>query len=192
MIKKLNITIFLIFLTFLCQLYAQSDRILLKGNCNIEGATTLSNFLSEKSKIEVRFQQHTGVDIQSSNYPIIFLCGETYLKLSEVEIENLRIGILNGNLLLIDNYKSDYTLSIFLQKLLPEYPEKNISNSNIISNNPYRINFMELKFESKQVFISERLSILALKEFSILENIITDDNKLKFGSSVIFNYLIGN
>ena len=100
--------------------------------------------------------------------------------------------ILNGSLLLIDNYRSDYTLSIFLKKLLAEYPEKNNSISEVLKNNPYRINFEQLQFNTKQVFISEKLRVLALKDESIFESVLNDDSNLRLGSGIIFNYLIGN
>ena len=100
--------------------------------------------------------------------------------------------ILNGSLLLNDNYKSDYTLSIFLKKLLNEYPEKNNSISEVLNINPYRVNFDQLQFNTKQVYISEKLRVLALKEESIFESELNEDNNLRLGSSIIFNYLIGN
>ena len=100
--------------------------------------------------------------------------------------------ILNGSFLLIDNYKSDYTLSIFLKKLLAEYPEKNNSISEVLNNNPYRVNLDQLQFNSKQVYISEKLRVLALKEESIFESELNEDNNVRLGSSIIFNYLIGN
>ena len=99
---------------------------------------------------------------------------------------------INGSFLLIDNYRSDYTLSIFLKKLLVEYPEKNISISEVLNNNPYRINFEQLQLNSKQVYISEKLRVLALKDESIFESALNDGNNLRLGSSIIFNYLIGN
>ena len=100
--------------------------------------------------------------------------------------------ILNGSFLLIDNYKSDYTLSIFLKKLLAEYPEKNNSISEVLNNNPYRVNLDQLQFNTKQVYISEKLRVLALKEESIFESELNEDNNVRLGSSIIFNYLIGN
>ena len=100
--------------------------------------------------------------------------------------------ILNGSFLLIDNYKSDYTLSIFLKKLLAEYPEKNNSITEVLNNNPYRVNLDQLQFNTKQVYISEKLRVLALKEESIFESELNEDNNLRLGSSIIFNYLIGN
>ena len=100
--------------------------------------------------------------------------------------------ILNGSFLLIDNYKSDYTLSIFLKKLLAEYPEKNNSISEVLNNNPFRVNLDQLQFNTKQVYINEKLRVLALKEESIFESELNEDNNLRLGSSIIFNYLIGN
>ena len=79
-----------------------------------------------------------------------------------------------------------------LKKLLAEYPEKNNSISEVLKNNPYRINFEQLQFNTKQVFISEKLRVLALKDESIFESVLNDDNNLRLGSGIIFNYLIGN
>ena len=100
--------------------------------------------------------------------------------------------IINGSLLLIDNYNSNYTLSIFQRQLLPEYPEKNNSISEVFKNNPYAVDFEQFQFDTKQVYISEKLRVLALKEESIFESELNNDNNLRLGSTIIFNYLIGN
>ena len=192
MIKKLNITALLIILMLFNQLFALSDKILLYGSCNIDEANKLSEYLKTTSNIDLAFEINDEANLVFSKYPIVFLCGNSYLKLSETHIQELNKMILNGSLLLIDNYKSDYTLSIFLKKLLPEYPEKNYSISEVLKNNPYRVNFEQLKFESKQVYISEKLRVLGLKEESIFESKLNGDNNLRLGSSIIFNYLIGN
>ena len=42
MIKKLNLTVLLIILILINQLFAQSDKILLYGSCNIDEANKLS------------------------------------------------------------------------------------------------------------------------------------------------------
>ena len=70
--------------------------------------------------------------------------------------------------------------------------KRNISISEVLNNNPYRIDFEQLQFNSKQVYISEKLRVLALKDESIFESVPNDDNNLRLGSSIIFNYLIGN
>ena len=174
------------------QLFAQSDKILLYGSCSIDEANKLSEYLKNTSNIDLAFEINDEANLVFSKYPIIFLCGNSYLKLSENHIRELSQMILNGSLLLIDNYKSDYTLSIFLKKLLPEYPEKNNSISEVLINNPYRVNFEQFQLNTKQVYISERLRVLALKEESIFESELNNDNNLRLGSSIIFNYLIGN
>ena len=192
MIKKLNITALLIILMLFNQLFAQSDKILLYGSCSIDEANKLSEYLKNNSNIDLAFEINDDGNLLFSKYSIIFLCGNSYLKLSETHIQELNRMILNGSLLLIDNYKSDYTLSIFLKKLLAEYPEKNNSISEVLNNNPYRVNLDQLQFNTKQVYISEKLRVLALKEESIFESELNEDNNLRLGSSIIFNYLIGN
>ena len=192
MIKKLNITALLIMLMLVNQLFAQSDKILLYGNCNIDEANKLSEYLKTTSNIDLAFEINDEANLVFSKYSIIFLCGNSYLKLSENHIKELNRMILNGSFLLIDNYKSDYTLSIFLKKLLAEYPERNNSISEVLKNNPYKVNFEKLQFNTKQVYISKKLRILALKDESFFESELNNDNNLRLGSSIIFNYLIGN
>lgn len=192
MIKKLNITALLIILMLFNQLFAQSDKILLYGSCSIDEANKLSEYLKNNSNIDLAFEINDDGNLLFSKYSIIFLCGNSYLKLSETHIQELNRMILNGSFLLIDNYKSDYTLSIFLKKLLAEYPEKNNSILEVFKKNPYRIDFEQLQFDAKQVYIGEKLRVLALKEESIFENELNNDNNLRLGSSIIFNYLIGN
>ena len=192
MIKKLNITVLLIIIMLVNQLFAQSDKILLYGNCNINEANKLSEYLKTTSNIDLAFEINDEANLVFSKYSIIFICGNSYLKLSETYIKELNRMILNGSLLLIDNYKSDYTLSIFLKKLLAEYPERNNSVSEVLKNNPYRVNFEQLQFNAKQVYISEKLRVLALRDESIFESALNDNNNLRLGYSIIFNYLIGN
>tara|TARA_A100000164_G_scaffold17097_1_gene14010 strand:+ start:157 stop:735 length:579 start_codon:yes stop_codon:yes gene_type:complete len=192
MIKKLNITALLIMLMLVNQLFAQSDKILLYGNCNIDEANKLSEYLKTTSNIDLAFEINDEANLLFSKYPIIFLCGNSYLKLSETHIQELNRMILNGSLLLIDNYKSDYTLSIFLKKLLAEYPERNNSISEVLKNNHYKVNFEQIQFKTKQVYISEKLRVFALKNESIFDSELNDDNNLRLASSIIFNYLIGN
>ena len=191
MIKKLNITTILIILLFCNLLFAQSDKILIYGNCSINEANKISKYLKRTSNIDLAFEINYETDLLFSKYPIIFLCGNSYLKLSENHIGELNEMIINGSLLLIDNYNSNYTLSIFLKKLLPEYPEKNNSISEVFKNNPFRVDFEQFQFDTKQVYIGDKLRVLALREESIFENEINNNN-LRLGSTIIFNYLIGN
>ena len=192
MIKKLNIKVLLIILMLCNLLFAQSDKIVIYGNCNIDEANKISEYLKSNSNIDLGFEIKYESDLSFFKYPLIFLCGNSYLKLSEYHIGELNKMIINGSLLLIDNYNSNYTLSIFLKKLLPEYSEKNNSISEVFKNNPYAVDFEQFQFDTKQVYISEKLRVLALKEESIFESELNNDNNLRLGSTIIFNYLIGN
>ena len=56
MIKKLNITALLIMLMLVNQLFAQSDKILLYGSCNIDESSKLSEYLKTTSNIDLVFE----------------------------------------------------------------------------------------------------------------------------------------
>ena len=86
MIKKLNITALLIMLMFVSKLFAQSDKILLYGNCNIDQANKLSEYLKTTSNIDLAFEINDEANLVFSRYSIIFLCGNSYLKLSLIHI----------------------------------------------------------------------------------------------------------
>ena len=115
MIKKLNIVVLLIIGLLSENLHAQSDKILFKGECNINNITFLTSFLSDRSKIEISPQISLDNVDEFNNHAIIILCSDAYLKLSEIQIINLQQNILNGSLLIIDNFTYDYTFSIFLK-----------------------------------------------------------------------------
>ena len=99
MIKKLNITLLLIIGILCNQLFAQSDKILIYGSCNIGQANKLSEYLKNTSNIDLAFEINDEANLVFSKYPIIFLCGNSYLKLSENHIRELNKMILNGSLL---------------------------------------------------------------------------------------------
>ena len=106
MIKKLNIKALLIILMLCNLLFAQSDKILIYGNCNIDEANKISEYLKSNSNIDLGFEIKYESDLSFFKYPLIFLCGNSYLKLSEYHISELNKMIINGSLLLIDNYQS--------------------------------------------------------------------------------------
>ena len=95
MIKKLNLTALLIMLMLINQLFAQSDKILLYGSCNIDEANKLSEYLKNTSDIDLAFEINDEANLVFSKYAIIFLCGDSYLKLSEARIQELNKMILN-------------------------------------------------------------------------------------------------
>ena len=73
MIKKLNITVLLVILMLFNQLFAQSDKILLYGNCNIDEANKLSEYLKTTSNIDLVFEINDEANLVFSRYSIIFL-----------------------------------------------------------------------------------------------------------------------
>jgi hypothetical protein len=193
MIKKLNIVVLLIAVFLIGNLYAKSDKILLKGECNSDNILLLTSFLNDRSNITVSIQNSTDGDYDFNNHAIIFLCSNDYLKLSELEIINLQKNILNGSLLIIDNFNSDYTFSIFLKKILPEYSYSQYPLSVVAKNNPYRINFENMDLNTRQIFVREKLRILAIQDKSLLGEMNNENlDYTKFLATIVFNYLIGH
>ena len=66
MIKKLNITALLIMLMLVNQLFAQSDKILIYGNCSIDQANKLSEYLKNTSYIDLEFEINDETFIDNS------------------------------------------------------------------------------------------------------------------------------
>ena len=107
--------------------------------------------------------------------------------------KKVKKNILNGSLLVIDNFNSDYTFSIFLKKILPEYSYSEYPLSVIAKNNPYKINFENMNLKTRQIFIREKLRILAIQDKSLLSELNNENlDYTKFLATVVFNYLIGN
>ena len=95
--------------------------------------------------------------------------------------------------MIIDNFNSDYTFSIFLKKILPEYSSSQYSLSEIMKDNPYKINFQNIDLNTRQIFVGEKLRILAIQNKSLLNEInIENIDYTKLMSAIVFNYLTGN
>ena len=192
MIKKLNIVVISIAAFLFGNLYAQSDKILLKGECNLDNVSLLTSFLNDRSNIEISIKSSEGGESEFNNHAIIILCSNEYLKLSELEIVNLQANILNGSLLVIDNFNSDYTFSIFLKKILPEYSYSQYPLNLVLKNNPFKINFGNINLNTRQIFIGEKLRILAIQDKSLLGEMKNENlDYTKFLATIVFNYLIG-
>ena len=73
MIKKLNIKALLIILILCNLLFAQSDKILIYGNCNIDEANKISEYLKSNSNIDLGFEIKYESDLSFFKYPLIFL-----------------------------------------------------------------------------------------------------------------------
>ena len=191
MFKKLNYTKLLIFLSFNYFTYAQSDVIFLEKNCIDDSLKNVSTFLQQNSNIYI---DSVSEIIDSKNmleYPVIIICGDNYLKLNDKQINIIKEHLVFGNLLIIDNYKSDYTFTIFLEKILPDYTISSLSNDKIFKNY-YEINFENIGFNTKQIFINQQLRVIGIKSKSILKEVenLEIDN-IKFLSSIILNFLLG-
>ena len=193
MIKKLNIVVLLITVFLIGNLYAKSDKILLKGECNSDNILLLTSFLNDRSNITLSIKNSIDGDYDFNNHAIIFLCSNEYLKLSELEIISLQKNILNGSLLIIDNFNSDYTFSIFLKKMLPEYSYSQYPLTVVAKDNPYKINFGNIDLNTRQIFIGEKLRILAIQDKSLLGEMNNENlDYTKFLATIVFNYLIGH
>jgi len=192
MIKKLNIVDLFIFAVFCSLINAQSDKVLLKGECSTYDISYITSFLNERSNIDISVKVSKDEIDEFNNYPIIILCSDGYLKLSELEILSLKSNLLNGSLLIIDNFSSDYTFSIFLKKIMPEYSFDKYPISLILKNNPYRINFENIDLNTKQIFIGEKLRIIAIQNKSLLNEISNQNlDYTKLMANLIFKYLTG-
>jgi len=191
MFKKLNYTKFLIFLSFNYFTYAQSDVIFLEKNCMDNNLKNVSTFLQQNSNIYIDSVSEIIGSKNMLEYPVIIICGDNYLKLNDKQINIIKEHVVFGNLLIIDNYKSDYTFTIFLEKILPDYTISSLSNDKIFKNY-YEINFENIAFDTKQIFINQQLRVIGIKSRSILrevENLEIDN--IKFLSSIILNFLLG-
>ena len=191
MFKKLNYTKFLIFLSFNYFTYAQSDVIFVEKNCIDNSLKNVSTFLQQNSSIYIDSVSEIIGSKKMLEYPVIIICGDNYLKLTDKQINIIKEHLVFGNLLIIDNYKSDYTFTIFLEKILPNYTISSLSNDKIFKNY-YEINFENIDFSTKQIFINQQLRVIGIKSKSILrevENLEIDN--IKFLSSIILNFLLG-
>ena len=191
MFKKLNYTKLLIFLSFNYFTYAQSDVIFLEKNCVDNSLKNVSTFLQQNSNIYIDSVSQIFESKNMLEYPVIIICGDNYLKLDDKQINIIKEHVVFGNLLIIDNYKSDYTFTIFLEKILPDYTISSLSNDKIFKNY-YEINFENIAFETKQIFINQQLRVIGIKSKSILKEVenLEIDN-IKFLSSIILNFLLG-
>ena len=124
MIKKLNITALLIILMLLNQLFAQSDKILLYGSCSIDEANKLSEYLKNNSNIDLAFEINDEANLVFSKYPIVFLCGNSYLKLSETHIQELnKIASELNTFVIPASVKMEHEISMLDEVEKKEYLE---------------------------------------------------------------------
>ena len=188
MIKNF-ITIFILsFILFLSTLFAQNQKVLLLGECDKMSTTKMLNYLDTRSMISLSVDSNIVIsDDNISSYPIILICDNDYLKINNREVSILGNHLKQGGLLILDNITSDYTFSIFLDKILPQSKKQFLSLDKLFLDNPFNINLGEIALNIEGIFINKKLSILAVKNTSLINYWQEEDEEFfKIGSSIIY------
>ena len=172
-------------------LYAQDQKILLIGECNKSGTDKMLQYLQENGQIILLSDNN--IDITKNNiisYPIIFICKNEYLQLSSKQISDIAKHIKKGGVFIMDNITSDYTYSLFIKQLLPEFEKENIQIDNMFDNMIFDLAFEDLAFESDAILINNKIVFLGIKNFSLLDAWNNDNEEfLRLGGNIIFYYL---
>ena len=181
MMKKFIIILAIIIVSFHSLLFSQDQKVLLMGECDEMGTRNMLNYLDQRAKISLSIEKNI------SGYPIILICSNGYLKLTNDEVVLLGNHLKQGGLLILDNITSDYTFSIFLKKILPEFNTKNISLKEFFAPNILGIDLEKIDITLEGLFINNRLALLGVKKSSLIKKWIDEDEEfLKVGSSIIF------
>ncbi len=184
----------ILILSIICSysiLYAQDQKVLLLGECNKSGTDKMLEYLQQNGQINLLSENN--INVTKDNiawYPIIFVCNNEYLQLSTKQISDIAKHIKKGGLLIMDNITSDYTYSFFIEQLLPEFEKENIQVDNIFDNMIFDLAFEENPFESNAIFINEKIVLLGIKDFSLLDAWNNENEEfLRLGVNIIFYYL---
>jgi hypothetical protein len=183
------ITIFIALIVFFqSALFAQNQKMLLIGECDKISTLNMLNYLDRRANISLSVDNNITLSSNNiSSYPIIFVCNNDYLKLNNDDASLLQNHLKQGGLLILDNITSDYTFSIFLNKILPQSKKKSLSLDELFIDNPFNINLDEISLELEGIFINKKLSILAIKNNSLINYWQEEDEEFfKVGSSIIF------
>ena len=186
--KKFITILGIITISFHSIIFAQNQKVLLLGECDKQATMNMLNYLNKRSKIALTVENNIELSIQNiSSYPIIFICNNDYLKLTNQHVGLLENHLKQGGLLILDNITSDYTYSIFLDKILPEFEEKSLYLDIFFKDNLFQINLDEANVDLGGIFINNRLALLGIKKESLI-NQWNDENEefFKIGSSIIF------
>ena len=183
------ITIFILLIIFFhSALFAQNQKMLLIGECDNKSTLNMLNYLDKRANISLSVDNNIAISSSNiSSYPIILVCNNDYLKLNNDDASLLQNHLRQGGLLILDNITSDYTFSIFLDKILPQSQKKSLSLGELFIDNPFNINLDQTSLELEGIFINKKLSILAIKNTSLI-NYWQEENEefFKVGSSIIF------
>ena len=186
--KKFITILGIITISFHSIIFAQNQKVLLLGECDKEATMNMLNYLNERSKIALTTENNIELSIENiSSYPIILICNNDYLKLTNQDVVLLENHLKQGGLLILDNITSDYTYSIFLDKILPEFEEKSLYLDIFFKENLFQINLDEANIDLGGIFINNKLALLGIKKESLI-NQWNDENEefFKIGSSIIF------
>ena len=183
------ITIFIVVIIFFqSALFAQNQKVLLIGECDKISTINMLNYLDKRANISLSVDNNIAISSSNiSSYPIILVCNNDYLKLNNDDASLLQNHLRQGGLLILDNITSDYTFSIFLDKILPQSQKKSLSLGELFIDNPFNINLDQTSLELEGIFINKKLSILAIKNTSLINYWQEEDEEFfKVGSSIIF------
>ena len=183
------ITIFIALIVFFqSALFAQNQKMLLIGECDKISTLNMLNYLDRRANISLSVDNNITLSSNNiSSYPIILVCNNDYLKLNNDDASLLQNHLRQGGLLILDNITSNYTFSIFLDKILPQSKKKSLSLDELFIDNPFNINLDQTSLELEGIFINKKLSILAIKNTSLINYWQEEDEEFfKVGSSIIF------
>ena len=94
MMKKFITILGIITISFHSIIFAQNQKVLLLGECDKQATMNMLNYLNERSKISLTVENNIELSIENiSSYPIIFICNNDYLKLT-----NQHVGLLENHL----------------------------------------------------------------------------------------------
>ena len=173
------------------KIYSQDQKILLIGNCETNSGEIMLEYLQNNTQINLSVETNIAISEDNiASYPIIFICNNQYLQLSNQQINSVRKHLKRGGFLIIDNITSDYTYSLFLRKLLPEFETNNIQPNLVFNNLIFDLTFDETPFIAEGIFINDKIVLLGIKKFSLLNAWLEKDEKfLQLGANIIFYYL---
>ena len=87
MMKKFIIILGIIIVSFHSLLFAQNQKVLLMGECDRTGVENMLNYLDQSAKISLSIEKNIVISEKNiSVYPIILICNNGYLKLTNDEV----------------------------------------------------------------------------------------------------------
>ena len=191
MLRNLITILLVSVICFHSKIYPQDQKILFIGNCETSSGEIMLEYLQNNTQINLSVETNIAISEDNiASYPIIFICNNQYLQLSNQQINSVRKHLKRGGFLIIDNIASDYTYSLFLRKLLPEFEINNIQPNLVFNNLIFDLTFDETPFIAEGIFINDKIVLFGIKKFSLLNAWLEKDEKfLQLGANIIFYYL---